>query len=175
MCKTADLLLSVGEDCCEEWGEELCGEVDVVVSKGEMKYCSVPGISFSMTVVRSAREVEQGENLAECRGGDSRCSCAAEARAVGGSAGFSVSRCPQDKVPQRFVEQNIEQSTREQILDVPMPLIKEPLVEVPRSVSPDKILQRAREQTLDFDVPLRQAEEEVFSRRRFNSVWLSRL
>ena len=47
-----------------------------------------------------------------------------------------------------------------------MPLLKEQLVEVLGSASRVKILQCAREQAPDFDVPLRQVEEEVFSRTR---------
>ena len=106
-------------------------------------------------------------------GADSRCSCAADARAVGECASFSsVSQeVIQDKVQQRVVEQNIGQSTRDQILDVPMPLLEEQLVELPKIVFQDRIGQRTFEQFSDI---LKVVEELVFKdffpRTGFNSV-----
>ena len=106
---------------------------------------------------------------AERQGADSRCSCATEARAAGGNASLSLKRASiLDKVRQRVVEQNIEQSTGEQILDLPMPLLQEHLVEVPKILFQDRIRQRTFEQFAD--TPFLQVVEElvfkVFSKDR---------
>ena len=47
MCKPVDLLLSVGEDCVGEWGEEWCGSVDVLDLEKKLGWAERVVESFS--------------------------------------------------------------------------------------------------------------------------------
>ena len=57
---------------------------------------------------------------------------------VEGSGGACLPGFSQDRVPQRFVEQNIEYPV-DQILDVPVPQMTEQLGEMPKMVSQERI------------------------------------